>query len=281
MILPGAASQSLAAALAAETNDALAVVERTRFADGEFKIRTDPVDDRAIIVASTVSSDAHIELLQLQDIASQHAEEVVTVLPYMGYGRQDEAFSAGEPVSARAIARAISTSTDRVLTVTPHEPDICEWFDVPCESVDGAPLLADPLPENLSEPLFLAPDEGAIDLADAVRAAYGDGEVDYFEKTRDHHTGEIELSPSETDATDRDVVVTDDIIATGSTMSKAIERLRTQDVGRVFAVCVHPMLAANARTKLEKAGIEAIYGTDTLERSVTTVSVAPVIADAL
>lgn len=281
MILPGAASQSLAAALAAETDDALAVVETSHFADGEFKIQIDMDDDRAIVVASTVSSDAHIELLQLQDAASQHAEEVVTVLPYMGYARQDEAFNEGEPVSARAIARAISTSTDRVLTVTPHEPGIREFFDVPCETVDGAPLLADPLPERLSEPLFLAPDEGAIDLVDAVRAAYGDGETDYFEKSRDHDTGEVELHPSETDVTDRDVVVTDDIIATGSTMSKAIERLREQNVGRVFAVCVHPMLAANARTKLAQAGVEAVYGTDTIERSVSTVSVAPAIADAL
>lgn len=281
MILPGSASQSLAAALAAETDDALAVVETTRFADGEFKIQADIEDERAVVVASTVSSDAHIELLQLQDVASQHAEEVVTVLPYMGYARQDEAFDAGEPVSARAIARAISTSTDRVLTVTPHEPDICDFFDVQCETVVGAPLLADPLPDELSDPLFLAPDEGAIDLADTVRAAYGDGGTDYFEKSRDRDTGEVELHPSETDVTDRDVVITDDIIATGSTMSKAIERLREQDVGRVFAVCVHPMLAANARTKLANAGVEAVYGTDTIERSVSTVSVASAIADSL
>lgn len=281
MILPGAASQSLAAALAAETDDALAVVETTRFSDDEFKIQIDRDADRAIVVASTVSSDAHIELLQLQDAASQHAEEVITVLPYMGYARQDEAFNEGEPVSARAIARAISTSTDRVLTVTPHEAGIRDFFDVPCETVDGAPLLADPLPDGLTEPLFLAPDEGAIDLVDAVRAAYGDGETDYFEKSRDHDTGEVELYPSETDVTDRDVVVTDDIIATGSTMSKAIERLREQNVGRVFAVCVHPMLAANAQTKLANAGVEAVYGTDTIERSVSTVSVAPAIADAL
>jgi ribose-phosphate pyrophosphokinase len=283
MILPGTESQSLAAALTTETDDSLSVVETTRFADDEFKVRVDADadDERAIVVASTVSSDAHIELLQLQDIASQHAEEVVTVLPYMGYSRQDEAFEEGEPVSARAVARAISTETDRVLTVTPHEPEICDFFDVPCEAIDGAPLLAEPLPDDLSEPLFLAPDEGATDLADSVRDAYGEGETDFFEKSRDNDTGEIELQPSETDVTDRDVVVTDDIIATGSTVSKAIEQLREQSVGRVFAVCIHPMLAANAKTKLANAGVEAVYGTDTIERNVSTVSVAPLIADAL
>lgn len=281
MIIPGSTAQSLAAALAAQTNDSLAVPETTRFADGEFKVRVDADAERAIIVCSTVSSEAHIELLQLQEIASRFTTEVVTVLPYMGYSRQDEAFTAGEPVSARAVARAISTGTDRVITVTPHESRIRDFFDVPCDVVDGAPLLAEPLPADLTEPLFLAPDEGAIDLADTVRDAYGVGDTDFFQKTRDRTTGTVEIHPSETDATDRDVILTDDIIATGSTMSNAIEQLRQQDVGRVFTVCVHPMLAENARTKLANAGVRAVFGTDTIERSVTAVSVAPAIADAL
>ncbi|UPM42198.1 ribose-phosphate diphosphokinase [Halocatena salina] len=281
MILPGSTAQSLAAALAAQTNDSLAVPQTTRFADGEFKVRVESKDDRAVIVCSTVCSEAHIELLQLQEIASRFAEDVITVLPYMGYARQDEAFVEGEPVSARAVARAISTGTDRVITVTPHEPHVRDFFDVPCDVVDGAHMLADPLPDDLTEPLFLAPDEGATDLAGTVRDAYGIGTTDYFEKSRDRDTGSVELHPSETDVTDRDVIVTDDIIATGSTMSKAIDHLRADDVARVFAACVHPMLADNARTKLADAGVEAVFGTDTIERSATTVSVAPAIADVL
>lgn len=281
MIVPGSTAQSLAAALAAETNDSLAVPETTRFADGEFKVRIAKEDERAIIVCSTVTSEAHIELLQLQEIAGRLAKEVITVLPYMGYSRQDEAFTPGEPVSARAVARAVSTGTDRVLTVTPHETYIREFFDVPCEVVDGAPLLAEPLPADLTDPLFLAPDEGATELAATVRDAYGTGDIDFFTKTRDRTTGAIEIHPSETDATDRDVVLTDDVITTGATMCTAIEHLRQQDVGRVFAVCVHPMLAANARTKLANAGVQGVFGTDTIERSVSAISVAPAIAGAL
>jgi ribose-phosphate pyrophosphokinase len=41
------------------------------------------------------------------------------------------------------------------------------------------------------------------------------------------------------------------------------------------------MLANNAVLKLAGAGVEAIYGTDTVERAVSEVSVAPAIADAL
>jgi ribose-phosphate pyrophosphokinase len=223
MILPGSASQSLGSALAADLDERLAVVEYDRFADGELVVRTadpEPVD-RAVVVASTVSGDAHVELLQLQDVARQYAEEVVTVLPYMGYARQDEAFREGEPVSARAVARALSAGTDRVLCVDPHEPAIGEFFDVPFEPLSAADRLAVPLPD-LVDPLFLAPDASARGLARSVRDAYGSGTVDHFEKHRDRDTGEVSVAPSEAESANRDVVLVDDIVATGGTMSEAI-----------------------------------------------------------
>ena len=277
MIVPGSASQEVAAALARELDEPLAAVEYDWFADGETLVRVPDTDDRAVVVASTVSDAAHVELLQLQDAARQRAEEVLTVLPYMGYGRQDDAFEPGQPVSARAMARAISTGTDRVLTVNPHEEAVTDFFDVPCSSVDAAGRLAEPLPE-LSDPLFLSPDAGAVDLAETVRDAYGGGEVDYFEKIR-HSDTDVEIQPSDAATAGRDVVLVDDIVATGSTMSTAIEQL--SDPARVFVTCVHPMLAANARTKLATAGVEAVYGTDTIERAVSAVSAAPAIAESL
>ena len=277
MIVPGSASQEVAAALSRELDEPLAAAEYDRFADGETLVRVPETAERAIVVASTVSDAAHVELLQLQDAAREQAEEVVTVLPYMGYARQDRAFEAGQPVSARAMARAISTGTDRVVTVNPHEGSVCDFFETPCTVVDAAGRLAEPLP-SLSEPLFLSPDASAVDLAEAVRDAYGAGEADYFEKDR-HSDTDVEIRPSDANTANRDVVLVDDIIATGSTMSMAIAQL--SEPARVFVTCVHPMLAANARSKLATAGVDAVYGTDTIERAGSAVSVAPAIADKL
>ena len=283
MIIPGAETQAFGAALAEAADERLGRVEYERFADGEHVVRVPEAvaGERAVVVASTVDSDAHVQVLQLQDaVREAGAREVVTVLPYMGYARQDQAFKPGEPVSSRAIARAISTGTDRVITVNPHEPAVCEFFDVPTTHVDAAAVLADPLP-GLDDPLFLAPDEGAIGLAETVRDAYGAGETDFFEKDRDYDSGEITITPSDAPVADRDVVLVDDIIATGSTMSESVAVLNDRGAGRVFVTCVHPMLASNALTKLSSAGVESVYGTDTLERAVSEVSAAPVVADEL
>lgn len=280
MIIAGSTSQALAAELAATLDEPLAAVETKQFPDGERYVRVPTELDEAIVVASTVSDGALVELLQLQDAAAEAgATDMTTVVPYLGYARQDKAFNPGEAISARALAQAISTGTDRVLTVNPHEGKICDFFDVPAEGVDAAGQLADPLPE-LTDPVFVAPDEGAIDLAETVSDAYGHGETDYFEKTR-HSGDEVSIEPSDASVVDRPVVLVDDIIATGSTMSEAVGILNDRGAGAIYVTCVHPLLARTALLDLRRAGVEAVYGTDTIERSVSTVSAAPVLATTL
>jgi ribose-phosphate pyrophosphokinase len=281
MILPGSATQALGAALAAETDRELADVAFDRFADGERCPRVEGVEPGAdvTVVASTVSDDAHVELLQLQDAAREAgADSVTTVLPYMGYARQDEAFEPGQPVSARAVARAISTGTDRVVTVNPHEQSVNEYFDAPATAVDAAGLLAAPLGE-LTEPLFLAPDPGARPIAETVRDSYGRGGLDHCEKTR-HTDTEVDVEPCDAAVSGRDIVLVDDIVATGTTMSEAVAHLGG-DANRVYVACVHPVLAREAYTRLQRAGVDVVYGTDTVEHPVSRVSAAPAIAEVL
>ena len=282
MIVSGSSSQALAAALADETGRPLATATYDRFPDGEgLAAVPEFAGEEAVVVATTDSDEAWVELLQLQDaVREAGATDVTTVIPYMGYARQDRSFEPGQPVSARAMAKAISTGTDRVVLVNPHESAVADFYEVPATTVDAASVLAEPLPD-LDSLLFLAPDEGAIGIAETVREAYGAGETDYFEKHRDHETGAVEITPSDAPVADRDVVVVDDIIATGSTMSEAIGVLADRGVNRVFAACVHPMLATNAVTKLRAAGVERIVGTDTIERECSVVSVAPRVADAI
>ncbi|CCQ32852.1 Ribose-phosphate pyrophosphokinase protein [Halorhabdus tiamatea SARL4B] len=238
-------------------------------------------DERVVIVGSTTSSQAHLELLELQERAVQRdPDDIVTVIGYMGYSRQDKLFNPGEAVSVRAIAKALSPSTDRVYSVNPHNVSVLDYFDVPAEPIDAAPQLAEPLPDDLSDPVFLGPDEDAVWLAESVQETYGEGVVDNFEKIR-HSATEVEMRADDKDFTGRDVVLVDDMIATGGTMSEAVRLISKQDTDRVYVSCVHPLLVDNALSKLSRAGVKSLYATDTIDRSISRVSAAPPIADVL
>jgi ribose-phosphate pyrophosphokinase len=132
---------------------------------------------------------------------------------------------------------------------------------------------------GLHDPVVISPDKGAMEMAKNAAVHLG-AECDYLEKTRLSGT-EVSIAPKEIDVVGRDVVIFDDMIATGGTMATAITLLRKQGAKRVFLAAVHPVLTGNAVLKLYRSGVEAVIAADTLDRSVSTVSVAPLIAEAI
>ncbi|HOV52831.1 MAG TPA: phosphoribosyltransferase family protein, partial [Methanothrix sp.] len=92
---------------------------------------------------------------------------------------------------------------------------------------------------------------------------------------------EVSMAPVELEVVGRDVVIFDDMIATGGTMAMAISLLRQQGARSVYLAAVHPVLTGSAVLKLYRSGVKAVLATDTLDRGVSTVSVAPLIAEAL
>ena len=133
--------------------------------------------------------------------------------------------------------------------------------------------------DGLDSPVIIAPDKGAIDLVRSV-AEYLGVDFDYIEKTR--HSGDnVTIKTKELDVSGKDVVILDDIISTGGTIVKTSDLLRENGADRVFVACIHPVLARNAATRIFSAGVEGIMATDTLDRSVSGISVAQLIADAI
>tara|TARA_B100000809_G_C15123060_1_gene525065 strand:+ start:1356 stop:2201 length:846 start_codon:yes stop_codon:yes gene_type:complete len=281
MIISGSASTSLAASLSSHSKIPLGKTTHQFFPDGEFMVQTNFQGDHGIIVAATRSASDHLELLQLQDaVREAGATNITTILPYMGYARQDTVFESGQPLSARAMARSIGTGTDKVIIVNPHKNIVCDYFGVPAIALDASSVLAQTLPPDLENPLFLSPDSGAISLAESIRDSYGGGDTDYFEKKRISST-EVHISPNTVDVTGRDVICVDDIISTGTTTSKSASILRDRGAKKIFVTCVHAILIAGARKMLSDSGVDAIYTTDTIVTPETKVSVAPLLAKLL
>jgi ribose-phosphate pyrophosphokinase len=282
VIIAGPSSQLLAGRVAAILRQDLALCEYRTFPDGESysQVVTEPEDDVAII-QSTVTDRDIIYILQLLDICRD--KKVSLVIPYFGYARQDKIFKSGEPMTARAIAYAINSflsSGSKVYTVNIHASSVLSHFNCRAQNLDATPLLAEKVRSlGLDDPVLISPDKGAVAMAKTAASCL-DAECDYLEKTRLSGT-EVSMAPKEIDVVGRNVVIFDDMIATGGTMATAISLLKKQGARKVFLAAVHPVLTGNAILKLYRSGVEAVLATDTIDRGVSTVSVAPLISDAL
>ncbi|MCK4369662.1 MAG: ribose-phosphate pyrophosphokinase, partial [Candidatus Lokiarchaeota archaeon] len=104
--------------------------------------------------------------------------------------------------------------------------------------------------------------------------------VELLEKERNVKTGEIEMSGT-LNLKDKDVVIADDIIATGGTMATAIKIAKESGARKVFAVATHALLLQQAKFRIIKAGADEIIGTDSIDNEASKVSLAKIIADYL
>jgi len=281
MIIGGPASQLLAGRVAAILGRELALCDYKSFPDGESYAQViTPLQDDLVIVQSTPTDHDLVFLLQLLDICQ--GRRVTLVMPYFGYARQDKIFKPGEAMTARAVALALNPflKNGRVLLVNIHAPSIASHFQCQAENLDATSLLAERIGQmDLQDPVIISPDKGAVAMARAA-ASRLQAPFDYLQKTRLSGT-EVSIAPKEIDVKGRDVVIFDDMIATGGTMATAIAMLRQQGARRVYLAAVHPVLTGSAVLKLYRSGVEAVLATDTLDKGVSTVSVAPLIANAL
>jgi ribose-phosphate pyrophosphokinase len=277
-VVGGSASPSLAKELTRSLGAKLAKVEIRRFPDDECYVRIDEdlADEEVFLVQTSWPDRNIIELLLLQDAIKEFdVSSLTTVVPYFGYARQDKQFKAGEPISARAIARTIQANTDEFVTVDVHAPTVMDWFgEMPAKNVAAYPQIGKHLKGKGIE-LILSPDEGRADNAKRV-AGVVNCEADHLVKERiDGET--VRMTPKRLDARGKKVAIVDDIISTGGTIVKAAEQLRNQGAAKILAVCTHGVFAGNAIPKLESV-CDEICTTDTIENPKTCITVAPEIA---
>ena len=271
-------SQVLAARVAEKLGVPLVETIFRRFPDGELYLKCGELDDETLIISSIVDNDMFVQTLLAIDAADRSMNTLV--VPYLGYSRQDKRFSPGEPISARTIARALSTGVGRVYVINIHDRSVLRYFGVPSKEITIAPAVGSYVGDlRLKNPLVLAPDEGAIGLASEV-AAVGGWDCDHLVKTR-LSGEEVRIAPKTVDVAGRDVVIVDDIISTGGTLATAARMLRDQGAVSIHAACVHGVLTSGAYTRLLAAGVSSVVSSDTCESASSLISAANAIATAI
>lgn len=290
LVVEGSASETLAKNVSEELNCGFVQVEKKQFPDGELYVRLtkDVEGEEVAVIQSTCypPNQNYMELFLLLDaVKDLGAEKVSAVIPYLAYARQDERFEPGEAISLKTVAKLIESSgADEVYMIDLHAHRIekaPEVFEIPAHNLTAASVLAKYVNEeyDLEKPVVLGPDGEAEKWAKRAGEAI-DADWDFMVKKR-LGSKEVEITPRELDVSGRDVMIIDDIISTGGTMTEAIQILKDHGAEDIYAVCTHPVLSDNALENIEAAGAKEVIATDTIGSEVSKVSVAPVIAEAL
>ena len=286
VVVSGSNAQQVAEQLALALNWDHVQLEARRFPDTEGYIRIpeeqiEAIRKEPVVVVSNTFPDAGIvetllmlkaisdvrkgSLENLRGIEPQRMENigpgVYLAVPYFGYSRQDKRFKPGEVISARAIADMLATQCDGLTVLDLHAPHVLENLDIPVAFTSAMPELANHLLSEVKPDFILSPDKGAIDRASQV-AQLIDCEFSYLEKTRiDAHT--IIHKAKDLDVKGKVVAIVDDMIATGGTICRAADALRSQGATEVHAACSHGLFTGGAIRRLTQF-VDGVHATGSL-----------------
>ena len=246
----------------------LGELEVTSFSDGEFQPQfAESVRGASVyILQSTMPpADNMMELLLAIDAAKRaSADEVVAVMPYFGWARQDRKDRPRVAIGAKLAANLLrAAGADRVMTCDMHAGQIQGFFDIPVDHVYASkvfiPYIRDRHFANLA---IAAPDMGGAKRAN-VYARELMCPVIICHKTRER-ANVVGSITAIGDIEGKDIIIVDDMIDTAGTLCKAAEVLMSRNARSVRACATHGLLSGGAVARIHDSALQEVFITDTI-----------------
>ena len=267
-LFSGTNSNYLAAKIADEYGKSLGEVEIQKFSDGEMSpfFRESVRGCDVFLINSTFApADNLFELLLMLDAAKRASAKYVTVvIPYFGYARQDRKDRPRVAIGAKLVANLISAAgADRIMTCDLHAGQIQGFFDIPVDHLDGSFIFVPYVRSlKLQDLIIASPDVGGTKRARTF-AKHFEVDMVVIDKYR-KRANEVASMQVIGNVENKDVILVDDLIDTGGTISKASVVLKEEGAKSVRAIATHPILSGNAYENIENSALEELVVTDTI-----------------
>ena len=286
-VIAGNSSEEISKKLAKKLKANLVKTEVKVFPDGESKItlKGNLTKGKIIVVQSIYPPvDSNLfQALSLISKAKEYSSEVLVVVPYLGYARQDREFLPGEIISMKVLARLFrGAGASKIIVVDIHSKIGLKHFKIKSENITAIPDLVRYFKKmNLKNPLVISPDQGGKQRAKEFADEYKSDFI-ALKKQRDRKTGKVQIKNDNLEeVSGRDLILVDDMISTGGSIVKATEFLKKQKCKRVFVACTHALLINDAEKKIRKAGVTKIISANTIPGKTSLVDVSNTIAKAI
>jgi len=242
--------------------------EVMHFNDGEMNVLIDPkenVRDKDVFLVQcpyntinglTISENLMETFLYLDALRRAKAKTVTLISLYYPYGRGDKQH-AKDGVPASLLANMLTTAgMHNLITMDLHADQITGFFDpkyIRVEHLHASPLIIHYLKDKLTEKAKIAaPDTGAAKRAQFFAQALHKGMIMAYKRRsyeKKHVIDELKILglPGE-----GEVIIVDDIVGSGGSVIKVMEKLGEQGVKKAYVACTHPLLVGNAVETFDK-----------------------------
>lgn len=260
------------------------------FSDGEFEPSFDETvrgADVFLIQSTTPPSDNLMELLLMIDAAKRaSAANIIAVMPYFGYARQDKKGKPRVPIGAKLVANLLTAAgVNRIMTIDLHADQIQGFFEVPVDHLYASELFIGDIQKlKLNNLVVASPDMGGSKRAKAYSKLLNCGVVIcYKERAKANEIGQMKVLG---DVKGKDIIIVDDMVDTAGTLTKAADLMIEKGASTVRAYCTHGILSGEAYSRIDKSNILELVITNTIAKThdslkVREVSVADFLANTI
>jgi len=209
-------------------------------------------------------------LIMIDSLKRASAYRITCIIPYYGYARSDKKDQPRVPITAKLVADLITVAgANRVITMDLHADQIQGFFNIPVDHLYAMPVFAKYLQGLNIKPadmVIVSPDSGGANraryFAKRMNCSFAIGD-----KRRVGNDNNAEVMSLMGDVAGKVAILFDDIIDTGSSLSKMSVKIKEQGASKIYACCVHGVLSSNAADNIQASPIDTLFITNSIPLS--------------